>query len=341
MENNIHNQKVHKKVLLLIKFYKEYEREPKQGENYKDIKIGPFYNNIKHGRTKITESDREMLENVGLNLSIMNKSERVHKKVLLLIEFYKEYGREPKRNSNYKGIKIGQFFQSIKYGNTKITQSDRKMLENIGIKLSSINKLDEVHKKVLLLIEFYKEYGRTPKFAEEYHNIRIGQFFSSIKSGNTKITESDREILENIGIKLTTINRAEEVHKKVLLLIEFYKEYGREPKLKENYKDMKIGQFFSSIKSGSTKITESDREMLENIGLNISIKNKVHKKVLLLIEFYKEYGREPKWNSNYKGTNIGQFYNNIKYGRTKITESDREMLENIGIKLSSTKHKNT
>ena len=332
------SEEVHKKVLLLTQFYEEYEREPKQRENYKDIEIGQFFKSIKYGNTEITKSDRKMLESLGINLDVINKSEEIHKKVLLLIEFYNEYGSEPKRNQSYKGIKIGQFFGRIKSNNTQITKGDRKMLEDLGLNFAKINKADEVHKKVLLLTEFYKEYGRKPKIMEEYHNIKIGHFFKNIKFGNTEITKSDREMLENLGLKFTIINKADEVHKKVLLLIEFYNEYGRAPKTKEEYHSIKLGSFFSGVKYGNIKITQSDRKMLENLGLDLSTisrAEKIHKKVLLLIKFYNEYGRAPKTPEEYHGEKIGEFFNRIKSGNTKITQSDRKMLEDLGFNLST------
>ena len=50
-------------------------------------------------------------------------------------------------------------------------------------------------------------------------------------------------------------------------------------------------------------------------------------KIRLLEEFYNEFGREPRWNEEYKGIKLGQFLNNIRKDNIKISENDRKYLQ--------------
>lgn len=57
-------------------------------------------------------------------------------KIKLLEEFYSCFGREPKANEEYKGVKIGNFLMNVRKGHTKVLKSDKNYLENLGIRIS-------------------------------------------------------------------------------------------------------------------------------------------------------------------------------------------------------------
>lgn len=199
---NVQERKVHEKVILLGKFYEEYGREPKVKEEYNGIKTGCFLHNIQYGHIYLYKEDKTYLEKLGIRLVSKTRREKTHEKVVLLGKFYEEFGREPKRREEYNGVKIGTFLGSIRTGNTKITKEDKEYLENFGIKYTKGAVKKQVHEKVMLLGNFYKEYGRVPKFKEEYENVRVGNFLGSIRAGNTHITKEDREYLVSLGIRI-------------------------------------------------------------------------------------------------------------------------------------------
>lgn len=58
---------IHKKVLLLIKFFESFGRWPKSKEEFKGVKIGYFMKNVKFGNTSISQEDRVLLEKKGFN----------------------------------------------------------------------------------------------------------------------------------------------------------------------------------------------------------------------------------------------------------------------------------
>ncbi len=123
----------HEKVLLLIEFIKLYNREPKVKETYKGVKIGLLLNNIRYSNTLISKADEKELKNLGISLETPNIQKRTHKKVLYLVEFIKLNYRAPKVTECYKGIKIGQFLQSIKKSRIYISEEDKALLDENSI----------------------------------------------------------------------------------------------------------------------------------------------------------------------------------------------------------------
>ena len=202
------------------------------------------------------------------------RKQKIHQKVLLLAEFYKKYGRLPKAAEEYQGVKIGRFFYNVNKGCTKIDEQDKEILDDVGCDIFAKNIRERIkHQKILLLAEFYKKYGRIPKVKEEYQGIKIGNFYNRIRLKVTNISEVDKKMLEDLGFDFSTKVVKVEVHEKVLLLNEFYKKYGRYPKMREQYKGKNIGAFYYCIKSNKTKITVEDRKLLEDVGFDFSIYN--------------------------------------------------------------------
>ncbi len=331
---------VHEKVLLLVEFFNLYNRTPNRNEIYKNVKFDDFLSNIKRGYTTLSFEDEKLLIDTGIKINSNKKQDDKHKKVLLLVEFYNLYHRQPRRNEVYKNVKLGNFLSNIKRGETTLSFEDKELLIDSGIRITAINKKDIVHRKVLLLVEFYDLYHRTPTQNEIYKNVKLGSFLSNIKRSDTTLSFEDKELLINSGIRITAINKKDIVHEKVLLLIEFFNLYNRLPKRNEVYKNVKLGNFLSNVKWGHTKLSSEDIKLLINTGIKITsnkIQEDIHKKVLLLIEFYHLYNRIPQRNEVYKDVNLGNFIANLKQGHTKLSSEDIKLLIDTGIKITSNK----
>lgn len=322
------------KLSLLEEFYTKNMRAPKRNEIYKGVKIGFFYNSIKTGRTKTTQSQKERLESIGIDMSSINKKEMVHNKVNLLIKYYLENGKTPSFTEEYEGVKLGTFYTSIKCQDTNISDEDRQRLENVGISLKPFYNRDENHNKVLLVLKFYEENGRLPKVKEVYEGVRLMQFIYDVKFHQVNISDEDRKILDDIGINIKRKNVKAAVHNKVLLLIDFYKRNGRTPKFKETYEGVNIGTFFSNLKTKNTKISKEDASLLKNAGISLITdynSSRIHKAALLLADFYKAKNRLPKINERYKKCRIGKFYYNIKNNNSVLSREDKKLLMDLGI----------
>ncbi len=258
-----------------------------------------------------------------------------NQKVSLLLEFYDTFGRWPKQRETYKDVKLGMFTNNVKSGNNKISDNDRKLLESKGFFISTNEKK---HNKVLLLLEFFDIFGRWPMQKDVYKDVKLGVFANEIKYSYIRLSTEDFLSLKDKGFfNNKTIGLSK--HDKVLLLLEFYDTFGRWPKQKETYNDIKLGMFARDVKYSKTKISDNDRKLLESKGF-FNSNNKDYNKVSLLLEFYDTFGRWPKRKETYKDIKLGIFAHNVKFNNTKVSDNDRKLLKSKGFFDSDTKHHN-
>ena len=345
MKGNTVEQKKHKKVLALLEFYDLFGRWPKSKEKYIGLDIGRFGCNVKYSRTMISSDDYDILEEKGFFKN--TREGQKSKKIMLLLEFYDLFGRWPKTEEKYKGIYIGRFAQSIKHFKVIISNKDKSVLEEKDFFSTRDQKK---HKKVMLLIEFHDRYGRWPKRSERYKNENIGRFVNSIKFSNIILSDEDYETLKNMNFfysnykhkvkKENNVNYSK--HEKVLSLLEFYDKNGRFPKASEKYKMLDIGAWAKNIKQNNKNLSEEDYKALEEKNFFITLEQKRHNKVLLLLEFFDVFGRWPKSEEKYKGFKIGSFAQSVKYFKVSISNKDKYTLEEKGFfenSLESQKHR--
>lgn len=113
----------------LVRFIAEFHREPKSREIYEGINIGYYFHNIKRGRIKTSDADKEFLERLDIDLTIKDPQEQVHEKAIILIEFLLKEQRLPKSHDVYKGVTLKVFLQNILSENTKLNSEDKKLFE--------------------------------------------------------------------------------------------------------------------------------------------------------------------------------------------------------------------
>ena len=190
-----------RKIELIEEFYKKYRRLPKSHEKYRRVAIGTFLDRIKQGRTRITEEQRQRLLVLGFVLEIEDKEEVKKRKIELVEEFYREYGRLPKSREKYRGASIGTFLDSIKQGNTRITEEQMARLMVLGFE-GQINDV-RVTKGIRNIEAFYKRHGRLTEADGTLEGNRVGEMLLSIRSGRIRITEQQFLRLQEMGVNLT------------------------------------------------------------------------------------------------------------------------------------------
>ena len=80
----------------------------------------------------------------------------VNENMYYLIRYVAEFHKPPKAREIYEGRKIGLFLHNVKRGSQKISSEDALFLARLGIKLSTENVQNNVHKKLLILVDFIK-----------------------------------------------------------------------------------------------------------------------------------------------------------------------------------------
>ena len=145
----------HDKVILLLEFFNDKSRLPyKSDTEICGINLYEFMQDIKKCEIILEDNDRKVIENIGIKIS--KEKEKIHNKVMLLIEYYLTFNKWPKQTTTFKNVKIGFFMVNIKrYDRTSISKSDRKVLEKFNFEFQNISREDVIHKKVLILIDFF------------------------------------------------------------------------------------------------------------------------------------------------------------------------------------------
>ena len=202
------------------------------------------------------------------------------RKIELIEEFYREYGRLPKSHEKYRGVAIGIFLNSIKHGGTRITEEQMERLMVLGFE-GQINDV-VVTKGIRDMEVFYRKYGRMPGPDETLGRNKVGEMLLSIRSGRIRITEQQFLRLQKMGVNLTReqvtffeslCTRVNNIEEKIKLIEEFYRKYGRLPKRGEKYNDVAIGVFLNNIKQGRTRITEEQLQRLLVLGFVLEVED--------------------------------------------------------------------
>lgn len=129
-------------------------------------------------------------------------------------------------------------------------------------------------------------------------------------------------------------NKKEE---KIKLIEEFYREYGRLPKQAEKYKEVAIGAFLSSIKSGGTKITEEQMNRLLILGFEGQINDvRVDRSIFQIGQFYRRYQRLPEPGESFRRerNKVGDMLLSIRVGKIRITEAQFLRLQQMDVTLT-------
>ena len=350
---NFHKIKKENNIAQLTDFYKDNGRWPrclresKTSEEEEEKKLGTFLQTIKAGKISITEEQRNQLLELDPNIFEDSRKIKTANNVGQLIEFYCKNKRRPKRIKNPKTLEeeqekeIARILDRIKNGKTTITESQKNQLLALDPNIFENPQKVEVNNSFRLLLEFYDEHGRwprqitNPKTLEEQQELKLGKFLNSIKTGNTTTTEEQKEQLLALDPNIFENQQEIGVNRKFSLLLEFYGEYGRWPKGKEQYKGVNLGSFYTnvkqSIKSDRAIISKEQQQQLLELDLTALDTKDLEKvkrdKFLLLIEFYKKNYRWPRpGGEEYKGENIGSFYNDIKRDKLRITEQQQQQL---------------
>lgn len=198
-----------------------------------------------------------------------------------------------------------------------------------------MNVQERIHKRVLLLVEFYNTFKRWPKYTEIFHGVKLGYFACRVKYNRTPISDEDKITLDKLNFFLInsfSSKSTKSCHDIIILLKEYYETFSRWPKRDEIYKGEKIGYFFSNVKNRFATLSDLDKKILINCGfspLNNLAQNRIHARVLLITEFYNIFKRLPLQNEKFKEIEIGIFTDRIRKKEIELSNEDIEMLEKI------------
>jgi superfamily II DNA or RNA helicase len=181
-----------------IKQLTEYDYKFKEASQ--DKKIGTYINfeELSVGGEKENENENlsgELKEDIQHKYDIIYNSFGVDSRVNLLLEFVNENNRIPTTKEIYKEVRLGRFWGSIKQGfNNNLYKQYLEKNELLREDYERFRKIREENKdkevitpdhKCIILLEFVNENNRIPTTKEIYKGIKLGQFWGSIKAGQS------------------------------------------------------------------------------------------------------------------------------------------------------------
>lgn len=256
---------------LYCQFLKEYERQPKYHEVYKDVKIGIWYASQRRDyiKDKLHPDRYEKLKETGF---FEHEEQRAtwEKRYALLLEFLDKYNRFPKQQEVFEEFKIGIWCSTQKRAldNKTISEERYKKLEKIGF-WKNHGRDAKWYSKYQLVCQYMQETGKFPTFDIVFKGVEIGAWcqLQRVIEKQGKMPEDRYREFDKIGF-WDKKSFDELWNEKYELLRDFIKSYDRLPRGNEEYKGVKIGQWIGSQRTAQKrgKMSEERYRKLELIG---------------------------------------------------------------------------
>lgn len=156
-------------------FLQEHGRLPNYNETYQGVKLGRWLDiHIRKAEQKNDTVRLEKLRSIG---ALDGKWDKFF---LLLADFVAEHGRLPNGDEQYRGMRLGSWLKRQKKllseRSDTLTEAQRENLRRYVV------YSDPWEEKYALLAEFAAEYGRLPRYQEEYRGQKLGRWLARQKT---------------------------------------------------------------------------------------------------------------------------------------------------------------
>ena len=259
--------------------------------------------------SKITPAQINLLKEIGMRFENIDTMKTWIDKYKLAKTYFEHYGNleittifKTTNGHEYdeNGIALGQWIANQRNaykGNStsKITPTQIKLLEEIGMRFETVNKNEIWRDKYNLAKVYFEHYGNleiphnfktTNGYEYDENGVFLGQWINrqrqAYKGNSTsKITPTQIKLLEEIGIRFETVNKNEAWIEKYNLAKAYFEHYGN-LEIPQNFKTINgyeydengiaLGIWISNQRrahkgKGTRKITSAQIKLLEEIGI--------------------------------------------------------------------------
>ena len=272
------------KVDVVVEYYRTYGKTPPLS-----TPPGQWLKGIRQNKTRITDDNRTRLEAAGVRTTPLVKSktsehiEWVNKtedqRVDWLIEYRREHGKDTPRSVK----PMGEYLDSIRQGNVKITDANRARMVTVGIRTAPLVKpkapeqiewtTKTMDEKVDAHIAYFKLHKKLPPRS-------IGpmwRWLDNLRQRPHTVPPAIRDRLEEAGIRTTPkVKTPEQIewaakteHEKVDGLIEYLGVHGRTPPM-----TVPMARWLDSIRQEKTPISDENRARLEAANIRTTSNGK-------------------------------------------------------------------
>lgn len=241
-----------------------------------DFRLGLYVRDVRSGVKKITPEQKNLLDDLGFVWRIYSISKSFDEIFNLLKEYNEKYNTWSIPASYIvNGVKLSNFAQSIRSGQRHLSAEQKRKLESIGFpwRLRHDISFEQIYK---LMKDFVKENGhcRIPTFYK-VANVSLGKIAYDIRKGKRRISDKERKMLNDIGF-VWQVNRPRCSFEEVYNLLKEFTLINGHCKVPRDYvaNGVRLGKIVNVIRIGGRKITEEQRELLNEIGFVWSVKKR-------------------------------------------------------------------
>lgn len=261
------------------------------------------------GHSKITEEQIKLLKNIGMRFETVDKTKKWMNKYNLAKSYYEHHGNleiqqlfktingyEYDENGIALGVWITTQRQAYKgQSNLKISEEQIKLLKDIGMRFEIVDKMKEWMNKYNLAKVYYDHNGNLGipynfktinGYEYDENGIALGKWITNLRQSYKgkhclKLSEEQIKLLESIGMRFETVDKAKEWMNKYNLA-KIYYEHNGNLKIPQSFKTINgyeydkggiaLGIWIHTQRQayngqGGHKITEEQIKLLESIGM--------------------------------------------------------------------------
>ena len=288
-------------------------------------KLGQWVRCVRAGCIKLTCEQKQMLNGANF-IWVMQKKPRKFEEWYEDFLKYNQNGSVSVKFITPEGNKLGLWVGSIRLGRAKLTNEQKKKLSQAGFrwkKMRKPRKFEEWYKDFLK----YNQNGYVPvRFITPEGN-KLGQWVQNIRLGRARLTNEQKEKLSQAGFRWETKSRKfEEWYEDFLK----YNQNGSVPCNFTTPEGNKLGNWVQHVRLGDFKLTDEQREKLNQAGFCWEKIRKTRKFEEWYEDFlkYNQNGSVPVKFITPEGNKLGQWVQSIRSGSIKLTCDQKQMLNN-------------
>jgi len=242
---------------------------------------------------------------------------------------YNEDGHVKRTYVTPEGYKLGIWVYGIRTGRLKITEEQERCLAKAGFKWKVAR--NRMFEEWLSDFVRYSEDGNVKRRFVTPEGHYLGKWVNSVRNGKWKITEEQKAHLNKAGFKWE-VERGRPFEEWFEDLVR-YSEDGNVKRTFVTPEGYGLGNWVNGIRTGRLKITEEQKRCLSEVGFKWKVGER-----RTFEEWLKDFVRyNVDGNVKYdyvtpEGHNLGSWVNDIRAGKYKLKEEQRQQLMEVGFK---------
>ena len=274
---------------------------------------------------KMSQEDKKKLDDIGFDCTITGMDKNVER----LVEYYDKHKHYNIKQTEDKGLYLMSCNLRKKWKEGKMSEEDKKKLDDIGFDFEISNVDDAIER----LVEYYDKNGHYNFKKKEDKGLYGTALHLKKKWKDGKISQEDKRKLDDIGFTF----EIRDIPPNTERLVEYYDKNGHYNIKQTEDKPLYKAAYYLRKKWKEGKMSEQEKKKLDDIGFDwegtdFDKKIDIDKKVERLVEYYDKHGHY-NINRNEKNGLYGIAYKlRKKWKDGKMSEEDKKKLDKIGFK---------